>query len=173
MDVFEAIGARYSVRGYKADPIDDETLGRVLEAARRAPTAANHQPFRVVVVHTKGREEELLRIYGRAWFVQAPLVLAFVAVPGEAWRRMDGKPYDEVDATIAMDHLVLAATALGLGTCWIAAFDPAAAREVLGLPDDVEPIAFTPLGKPRQGLGRHRSPTARGARQVRTLVSAA
>ena len=69
----------------------------------------------------------------------------------------DDKPYDEVDATIAMDHLVLAATALGLGTCWIAAFDPAAAREVLGLPDNVEPIAFTPLGypdKPTPGSGR-------------------
>ncbi len=100
------------------------------------------------MIHTAGREEELGRVYGRRWFTQAPLVLAVVAVPGEAWRRMDDKPYDEVDATIAMDHLVLAATALGLGTCWIAAFDPAAAREVLGLPDDVEPIAFTPLGYP-------------------------
>ena len=80
--------------------------------------------------------------------MQAPLVLAMIAVPDEAWRRSDGKPYDEVDATIAMDHLVLAATALGLGTCWIAAFDPAAAREVLGLPEGVEPIAFTPLGRP-------------------------
>ena len=157
MDFFEAITRRYSVRGYRPDPIDDETLARVLEAARRAPTAANRQPFRVLVVHTKGREDELLRIYGRPWFVQAPLVLAVVAVPGEAWRRMDDKPYDEVDATIAMDHLVLAATALGLGTCWIAAFDPDAAREALGLPDDVEPIAFTPLGlpdKPSVATGR-------------------
>ena len=157
MDLFETIATRYSVRGYRPDPIDDETLAQVLEAARRAPTAANRQPFRVVVVHTKGREDELLRVYGRPWFVQAPLVLAMVAVPAEAWRRMDGKPYDEVDAAIAMDHLVLAATALGLGTCWIAAFDPDAAREVLGLPDDVEPIALTPLGlpdKPSAATGR-------------------
>ena len=75
-------------------------------------------------------------------------MIGVVAVPAEAWRRMDDKPYDEVDATIVMDHLILAATGLGLGTCWIAAFDPAAAREVLGLPGDVEPIAFTPLGYP-------------------------
>ena len=157
MDLFETIATRYSVRGYRPDPVDDETLGRVLEAARRAPTAANRQPFRVIVVHTNGRADELARIYGRPWFTQAPLVLGFVAVPGEAWRRMDDKPYDEVDATIAMDHLVLAATALGLGTCWVAAFDPDAAREVLGLPDDVEPIAFTPLGYPDKasaGTGR-------------------
>lgn len=148
MEFFETLAARYSVRGYKPDPVPDELLEKVLEAARRAPTAANRQPFRLVVVHTEGREKELARVYGRSWFTQAPLVVAVVAVPGEAWRRMDGKPYDEVDATIAMDHLVLAATALGLGTCWVAAFDPAAAREVLGLPDDVEPVAFTPLGYP-------------------------
>lgn len=157
MDVLEAIATRYSVRGYKPDPVDEELLTKVLEAARQAPTAANRQPFRVVVIQTKGREEELARVYGRRWFTSAPLVLGVVAVPGEAWRRMDDKPYDEVDAAIAMDHLVLAATALGLGTCWVAAFDPAAAREVLGLPDDVEPIAFTPLGyadKARAATGR-------------------
>ena len=148
MDVFEAIGSRYSVRGYKPDPVSDEALQQVLEAARQAPTAANRQPFRIIVIHTRGREEDLKRVYGRTWLLQAPLVLAVVAVPGEAWRRSDDKPYDEVDATIAMDHLVLAATALGLGTCWIAAFDPVAVREVLALPDDVEPIALTPLGYP-------------------------
>ena len=148
MELFEAIEARYSVRGYRPDPVGDDMLAKVLEAARRAPTAANRQPFRLVVIHTAGREEELKRIYAAPWFTSAPLVIAVVAVPGEAWRRMDGKPYDEVDATIAMDHLVLAATALGLGTCWIAAFHPDAAREVLGLPDDVEPVAFTPLGYP-------------------------
>jgi nitroreductase len=157
MDVFEAIGSRYSVRGYKADPVSDQVLGQVLEAARQAPTACNNQPFRIVVIHTKGREEALARVYGRPWLLQAPLVVAFIAVPGEAWRRSDDKPYDEVDATIAMDHLVLAATALGLGTCWVADFDPAAVREVLGLPDDVEPIALTPLGYPDKG----RAATAR------------
>ena len=148
MDVFDAIKSRYSVRGYRPDPVGDDDLAKVLEAARQAPSAANRQPFRILVVHTEGREEELARVYGRRWFTQAPLVLAVVAVPGEAWRRMDDKPYDEVDATIAMDHMVLAATALGLGTCWVAAFDPGAAREVFGLPGDVEPIAFTPLGYP-------------------------
>ena len=157
MDVLETIAARYSVRGYKPDPVDDETVRTVLEAARAAPTAANRQPFRLIVIHTEGREEELARVYGRGWFVQAPLIIAVVAVPGEAWRRMDDKPYDEVDATIAMDHLVLAAASLGLGTCWVAAFDPEAAREVLGLPDDVEPLAFTPLGYPEKA----RSQTAR------------
>jgi nitroreductase len=148
MDVLEIVRARYSVRAYRPDPVEDEKLQLVLEAARLAPTAANRQPFRLIVLRTAGREQEIGRIYGRRWFTQAPLVLGVIAVPGEAWRRMDGKPYDEVDATIAMDHVILAAASLGLGTCWVAAFDPAAAREVLGLPDEVEPIAFTPLGYP-------------------------
>jgi nitroreductase len=157
MDVLQTIAARYSVRGFKPDPVSDDDLAKVLEAARWAPTAANRQAFRLIVMHTEGREEEIGRIYGRAWLQQAPLVLAVIAVPGEAWRRVDDKPYDEVDATIVMDHVILAATSLGLGTCWIAAFDPDAAREILGLPEDVAPIAFTPLGhadKPRAVTGR-------------------
>ena len=89
MDVFEAIEKRYSVRGYKPDAVEDDKLQQVLEAARRAPTAANKQPFRMLVVHTGGREEDLARVYPRRWLSQAPLVIAFVAVPGEAWRRMD------------------------------------------------------------------------------------
>ena len=164
MDVFEAIDSRYSVRGYKADPVSDEALQQVLEAARQAPTACNKQPFRIVVIHTTGREEELRRLYDRSWLVQAPLVLAVIAVPGEAWRRADGKLYEEVDATIAMAHMVLAATALGLGTCWIADFDSAAVREVLALPDDVEPTALTPLGYPDKGR------TATGRRPLDELV---
>lgn len=87
-----------------------------------------------------------MRIYSQPWFVQAPYVVGIVAIVKQAWSRRDGVNYAFVDATIALDHLILAATEQGLGTCWVAAFDPYAAREVLGLPDDVEPVAFTPLG---------------------------
>ncbi len=164
MDVFAAIEGRHSVRRYKSDPVEDEKLTRVLEAARQAPTANNQQPFRILVVHTRDREEELQRVFGRRWFTQAPLVIGFVALRDEAWRRSDGKSYEEVDATIAMDHLVLAATALGLGTCWIAAFDAAAAREVFHLPEGVELVALTPLGYPDKG------PAATSRRPLEELV---
>ena len=120
----------------------------VLEAARLAPTAANRQAFQLIVIHTAGREAELQRIYGREWFTQAPLAICACGLPGENWVRRDGNNYNDVDVAIVMDHLTLAAADLGLGTCWIGAFDPAAAREVLGLPDEVEPVAFTPLGYP-------------------------
>jgi len=148
MNFNELINKRYSVRAYQSDKVGDEKLQQVLNAARVAPTAANRQPIQFIVIHTAGREAELKRIYQREWFSKAPIVICACAVRSQAWSRMDNKNYSEVDVTIAMDHLVLAATDLGLGTCWIAAFDPAAARDVLGLPDGVEPIAFTPLGYP-------------------------
>ena len=148
MEFSELIEKRYSVRAYKPNPVEDEVLHQVLEAARLAPTAANRQPFQLVVIHTAGREAELRRIYNRDWFTQAPLVICACGIPAKGWTRRDGKNYTDVDVAIVMDHLILAAASLGLGTCWIAAFDPTAAREVLGLPDGVEPIAFTPLGYP-------------------------
>jgi len=153
MDFFELVQKRYSVRAYKPDPVEDDKLGQVLEAARLAPTASNRQPFQIIVIHTAGRETELRRIYGKSWFAQAPLLIAICAIPAQSWIRRDGKNYADVDVTIATDHLILAATNLGLGTCWVAAFDPAAAREVLHLPADVEPIAFTPLGYPADQPG--------------------
>jgi nitroreductase len=153
MEFSELIKKRYSVRAYKPDPVEDDKLQQVLDAARLAPSAANRQPFQLIVIHTAGREAELRRIYHRSWFSQAPLVICTCGLPGRAWVRRDGKNYRYVDAAIAMDHLILAATNLGLGTCWVAAFDVDAAREVLGLPDDVEPVAFTPLGYPADQLG--------------------
>jgi nitroreductase len=142
----DLIRKRYSVRGYKPDPIEDDKLLQVLEAARAAPTAANRQRFQLIVVHTQGREEELRRIYDRDWFVQPPLVICACRYPMEPERPR--KDYTDVDIGIVVDHLILAAAELGLGTCWIGAFDPAAAREILGLPDEVEPVVFTPLGYP-------------------------
>ena len=148
VDFFELIESRYSVRAYTDQPVEPAKLEKLLRAAQLAPTAANYQPFRLMVVETKGREAELRRIYHREWFSQAPLVIAICTVPAEGWQRRDGKNYADVDATIAMDHLILAASALGLGTCWVAAFDPAVARTILQLPAGVEPLAFTPVGYP-------------------------
>ncbi|MBN1217845.1 MAG: nitroreductase family protein [Anaerolineae bacterium] len=153
MEFVELVKQRYSVRAYKPDPVEEEKLQLVLDAARLAPSAVNRQPFRLIVLPTKGREAELRRIYHRSWFSQAPFVICICSLPGEAWVRRDGQNYHHVDAAIAMDHLILAATSLGLGTCWVAAFDVEAAREVLGLPEGVEPVAFTPLGYAADKLG--------------------
>ena len=153
MEFSDLIRKRYSVRAYKSEPVEEEKLEQVLEAARLAPTAANRQPFQLIVIPTAGREAELRRIYPQEWLTRAPLVICACGLPARGWTRMDGKPYVDVDVTIAVDHLILAATDLGLGTCWIAAFDPAAAREVLQLPEGVEPVILTPLGYPADSLG--------------------
>jgi nitroreductase len=148
MDLTDIVHQRYSVRKYQTRPVEAEKINQILEAARLAPTACNQQPFRISVIPTAGHEKELGRIYSRPWFAEAPLVICMCADAGHGWVRKDGKNYSEIDATIAMDHLVLTATGLGLGTCWIAAFDALAAREILHLPANLEPLVFTPLGYP-------------------------
>jgi nitroreductase len=168
MEFWELINERYSVRAYTPDPVEDEKLEKVLEAARLAPTAANRQPFQLIVIHTAGREEELYDIYGKAWFVEPPLVICACGLEEQGWTRRDGKSYVDVDVAIAMDHLILAAANEGLGTCWVGAFDPDAARRVLGLPEKVEPIAFTPLGYPADEPGaKKRKPLDELVRQER------
>ena len=154
MEYSELIAKRYSVRAYRSDPVEDEKLQAVLEAARLAPTAANRQPIQVVVMHTAGREKEIGKIYRRPWFVQAPMVIAICAISSLAWvRESDRFNARFIDAAIVADHLILAATNLGLGTCWIAAFNVEAARSVLQLPDEAEPVIFTPLGYPAEAPG--------------------
>jgi nitroreductase len=149
MEYSELIAARYSVRAYRPDPVEEEKLQCILEAARLAPSAANRQPIQLILLHTAGREAEIERIYHRPWFVQAPLVIAVCAISSQAWvRESDRFNARLIDAAIVADHLILAAANLGLGTCWIAAFNVEAARNVLRLPAEVEPVIFTPLGYP-------------------------
>jgi nitroreductase len=147
LEFFDLIAQRYSVRLYRSDPVEEEKLEKILQAAQIAPTAANCQPYKIIVIHTQGRQTELRRIYNREWFSQAPIILCAVGVPALGWiRSEDKRRYLDVDVAIVMDHVILAATNLGLGTCWIAAFNSRAAREILHLPDEVEPLIFTPLG---------------------------
>jgi nitroreductase len=153
MNFLELVEKRFSVRAYKPDPVESGILEKILEAVRQAPSACNRQPFRFIVINTAGRKEELLRIYGREWFVQAPIVICACSIPEQAWHRQDMKNYADIDVTIAMDHLILAATDVGLGTCWIGAFNYAETRRILRLPEGVEPVAFTPLGYPAEEPG--------------------
>lgn len=151
MDFSQLVTHRYSSRSYHERPVETEKINLVLEAARLAPTAANQQPFQLIVIQTKGREKELLRIYDRSWFVEGPYVICACGLPDQGWVRhkYDSKNYTEVDVAIVVDHITLQAAELGLGTCWVAAFDPQAARQTLGIPENVEPVAFTPLGYPK------------------------
>jgi len=148
MEFQELIAQRYSVRVYKPDDVPSNMIDKILEAARLAPTAANRQSFKLFVIKTAGFKDELKNIYHQEWFTQAPYVISICGIPEGNWIRKDGKNYADVDSAIVMDHVILAATNMGLGTCWIGAFDPNAARKFLELPQEMEPIAFTPIGYP-------------------------
>ncbi|MCW4051796.1 MAG: nitroreductase family protein [Candidatus Bathyarchaeota archaeon] len=150
MGVFEIIRKRRSIRLYEEKPVEQEKLNRVLEACRLAPSADNRQPWRFIVVTNDEVKEKLRASYDEEWFVSAPVIIIGCAVPKEAWVRMDGQEYWMVDVAIAMQNMILVATELGLGTCWIADFDEEAARKTLKLSQNVRIVAMTPLGYPTE-----------------------
>lgn len=159
MEFFDVVQKRFSVRAYRDEPVEQEKMNIILEAAQSAPTACNLQSFRIIVAKTDGRRELFKKIYHQNWFADAPYVIGVCAITDKCWVRRDKKSYADVDAAIVMDHIILAATALGLGTCWIGAFDPVAFKEAFGIGDDMEPIVLTPLGYPKEDyIKRKRKP---------------
>ena len=149
MEFIDVINKRYSVRGYLDKEVEKEKLEYVLKAATIAPTGVNAQPFKVYVIDTKKNKDELAEIYGAKWFVEAPYVLCVVGLIDKAWTRpWDGKNIVDIDATIVMDHIILAATDVGLGTCYIGAFKADRAKRLLDLDENEVPVLFTPLGYP-------------------------
>ena len=148
MEFRKLIHARRSIRGYRPDAVPEESLARILEAARLAPTAANRQPFQLIVVTEPSTRARFREAYDRDWFWTAPMIIVGCVEPAKAWQRPDGFNAAEVDLSIVMDHLILAATDEGLGTCWICHFDEGRVKEILGIPPEVRVIAMTPLGYP-------------------------
>ena len=148
MEFLDIVKKRYSTRSYLDKKVEDEKLLTVLEAGRLAPSACNIQPWHIVVLREKSSIEAMKPVYGREWFVSAPVIIAVCVDTAAAWKRRDGAQYALVDAAIVMDHMILQAAELGLGTCWIGAFDEAAAASVLGLPAHIKPVALTPVGYP-------------------------
>ncbi len=150
MDFYKAVQSRLSIRAYKPDPVPEEALNRILEAARLAPSAKNLQPWKFIVVKDPAVRAALIpACRGQAFVGEAPLVICACAVESEAWTNMGGYwKSDIVDVTIAFEHIVLAAAAEGFGTCWIGAFLEEEVRKVLAIPAGVKPVALTPLGYP-------------------------
>jgi nitroreductase len=148
MDYQKLIRTRRSIRGYRPDPVSEDILQRILDAARIAPTAANRQPFQLIVVADPSTRARLKEVYDRDWFWTAPVIIVGCVEEAKAWQRADGFNAAEVDLSIVMDHLILAATDEGLGTCWICHFDEPKLKQILGIPDGVRAIALTPLGYP-------------------------
>jgi nitroreductase len=152
MTIIDLIKKRYSVRDFEEKPVEEEKLHKILEAAQMAPSACNNQPCYCILVRDHSRKQLLRPAYAREWFVSAPVIIAVCVDVLSAWRRFDGVSYGNVDAAIMMDHIILTATELGLGTCWIGAFKVKEAREALSLPENVEPVLLSPLGYPKQEM---------------------
>jgi nitroreductase len=124
-------------------------LKAVLEVARLAPSACNLQPWIFYVVQDARLLQELQTCYDRDWLKSAPVCIVVCGNHGTSWKRKsDNKDHCDIDVAIAIDHLTLAATEVGLGTCWICNFSTDRCRELLQLSSSLEPVALIPIGYP-------------------------
>lgn len=148
MDVMEAIKTRKSVRSFLDKPIEEEKLETVLEAARLAPSASNRQEWRFIVIKDKSTREKLAEAANGQSFVAEAAVVIVACAEGVDHVMSCGQLCYPIDVAIALDHITLAAVELGLGTCWIGAFDEAKVKSLLGIPDKIRVVELMPLGYP-------------------------
>ena len=146
MDVFEAINERKSIRNYKSTEIEADKLEKILESARLAPSAANRQEWKFLVVKDQDTRNRLVEAANGQKFVgQAPITI--VACSTESERIMPcGQHAYTVDLSIAVSFMILEAAELGLGTCWLGAFDEGKIKEILSIPEDIRVPAMFTLG---------------------------
>ncbi|MFQ5465911.1 MAG: nitroreductase family protein [Thermodesulfobacteriota bacterium] len=151
---YELTERRRSVREFAPRPIEPAVLARLFTTLRRAQSAANRQPWHFVVMESEGREA-LNECLHKEGFRSAPVIIVACAAPDEAWvRKADGVNYAWVDVTIAVTEMITAATAEGLGACWIAAIDPERVKEATGIPDGIEVVGLVAMGYPASELVR-------------------
>lgn len=158
MTFIELAKKRFSSRDYKNEKIEDSKIEQLIEAARIAPSAANKQPWRFIIIRKDENLKKIYQCYHREWFKKAPVVIIACAKIDEAWvRAADNKNHADVDVSIAVDHLTLQAADLGLATCWICHFDVKKTKELFDFPEGIEPIALLPIAYPNDepDVNRH------------------
>ena len=150
MDLFEVLKARHSIRAFVAKSIEPDKLQAILEAANRAPSAGNLQAYEIYAVSRRAVLTTLAgAAFGQEFVAQAPVALVFCANPRRSARRYTERGtslYCIQDATIACAYTQLAATALGLASVWIGAFNDDAVRNAIGVGQDLLPVAVLPIG---------------------------
>ncbi len=161
MAFMDLVRTRRSIRRYKPDPVPEETLRYVLEAARIAPSWGNRQCWTYLIVTDEALRRKIVAraspppppvdgrpVRSRDWIASAPIIIVGCADPTKSGNK-EGKEYYLLDMGISMEHLILAAAEQGLGTCWIGGgFDEAVVKEALQIPDAIRVVALTPLGYP-------------------------
>jgi nitroreductase len=172
MDIFEAISKRHSVRQFHGNrPIDDSVVRNILEAGIKAPSAGNGQPWHFVVVRDQNLKHRLAVEAGHQPFIaQAPVTIVVCADLDRAERNYGQRgrhTYALQDTAAAIENMLLATCALGLGACWVGAFDEGVAASILGLPGHLRPLAILPIGVPAEPAVR--VPPRRALREVTTF----
>lgn len=159
MEFYEVIDKRYSVRSYKSDPVPQEALDKIAEAISAAPSACNKQPWSFRVVLNEEVRAKICAVYTADWLKEAPAILVALGNTEDCWDRLEGTPITDLDMGIAMEHAVLAATAEGLGTCWICAYKVAEMNQALNILAPWTVLAISPLGYPNSEMPeRNRKP---------------
>ncbi|MFW9917729.1 MAG: nitroreductase family protein [Candidatus Thorarchaeota archaeon] len=152
MDIMSLIQKRRSIRHFKDEAIPKEDVEKLLEAARWAPSAGNRQPLEIIIVESTSQKRQLTEAALQQRFIEAaPVVFAFCADLDRSSARYGTRGsslYAIQDAAAATQNVLLTAASLGLGTCWVGAFDEKRAAKVLKLPSNVRPLAIVPIGKP-------------------------
>ena len=117
---------RFSARKFTSEAVSQEDVDYIMECVRLAPSAVNRQPWLWLIVRSDEAKEKLQECYDREWFKTAPMYIVGMKNVNENWvRRYDEKPHGDIDVAIAAEHLCLAATERGLGTCWVCNYDTA------------------------------------------------
>jgi nitroreductase len=152
MDVLEAIKGRRSIRKFKKDPVDDAVVKKIIEAGIWAPSAGNLQSWEVIIVKKSETKEKLAAAaYLREFLAEAPLIMVLCANPhvcGSSYNNRGRNLYCIQDAACAGQNILLAAHALGLGACWVGAFDEDLVSRILHFPSTLRPVALIPMGYP-------------------------
>ncbi|MHC4521540.1 MAG: nitroreductase family protein [Planctomycetota bacterium] len=155
MDVSQAILRRYSCRRYKAKPIEPDKLAAVLEAARQAPSAKNLQDWRFVVVTEEGTRKQLVAAANNQTFLEGAGAIIIACTVSDHVMRC-GQATGPIDVSIAIEHICLQATELGLATCWIGSFYPDKVKPIVGIPEHINIIELLALGYPADTPKEHR-----------------
>jgi len=168
MDLFDAIGKRRSIWAYENKPVEKEKLQKLLESANSAPSAGNLQGYDIVVVEDQKRKEALAEASWEQDFIaQAPVVLVFCADAPRSAKKYEGRGtelYSVQDATIACSYAQLVATALGLGTVWIGAFEDEKVNKIINAPEGIRAVAILPVGY------YLKDPSPRPRRDLKSLI---
>lgn len=167
MSILKIIKERRSVRRYRSEPIPEEALLRVLDAARFSPSGKNLQPWKFIVVKDKTLKRHLAEASQRQFFIaEAPVIIVACGFPDRCYSRMGNYMKSwPVDVSIAVEHLILQAQEEGLGTCWVGAFEEGEVKSLLHVPDGVRVLALTPLGYPDE------NPVPRKRKSLEEIVS--